>query len=249
MATTTCSVAGCDRKTTAKGLCPSHYNAKRLADKRAERRATDVRQCQHCGKDFSGRRPNAVFCSPECKELAYLAQRHEEAVARRDAQRCVQCGDPVPQDRGGRALVCSEKCASARRMARQRQVWVDGSRPACAGCGTEIPAERHAGSTYCSRECQKRTADARWREKSPGYMRKYLYGLTPEDFEALLAKQGNRCAICGSDEWPGKDNRPQVDHDHDTGEVRGILCGNCNTGLGHFKDDLQLLKVAVRYLS
>lgn len=79
-------------------------------------------------------------------------------------------------------------------------------------------------------------------------MRQYLYGLTSEEYEALLAKQGGVCAICGLDEWPGKHNVPRVDHDHKTGRVRGILCDHCNFGLGKFKDDPARLIAAVRYL-
>lgn len=80
-------------------------------------------------------------------------------------------------------------------------------------------------------------------------MRQYLYGVTPEQYQALLDAQDDRCAVCRSDAWPGKDNRPHVDHDHATGAVRGLLCGRCNTGLGQFQDDPALLRAAVDYLT
>jgi hypothetical protein len=80
-------------------------------------------------------------------------------------------------------------------------------------------------------------------------MRQYIYGLTPEQYGAMLAEQGNACAICRSPEWPGKGNRPHVDHDHATGKVRGILCGRCNFGLGQFQDDPDLLRAAITYLT
>jgi hypothetical protein len=79
-------------------------------------------------------------------------------------------------------------------------------------------------------------------------MRQYLYGLSRERFEALLAEQGGGCAICHTADWPGKDNRPHVDHDHATGNVRGILCGGCNNGLGNFADDPARLRAAADYL-
>jgi len=56
---------------------------------------------------------------------------------------------------------------------------------------------------------------------------KYLYGLTIDSYTALLDKQGERCAICRS-----PDRRLVVDHDHQTGRVRGLLCNRCNNHLG-----------------
>jgi hypothetical protein len=73
------------------------------------------------------------------------------------------------------------------------------------------------------------------------------YGLTSEDFSAMLAAQGGGCAICGSTENPDAANLA-VDHDHATGRVRGLLCGPCNKGIGLLRDDLNLLREAVRYL-
>lgn len=77
-------------------------------------------------------------------------------------------------------------------------------------------------------------------------MRQYLYGITPEQYAALLAAQDGLCAICRTDAWPGKG--PHVDHAHDTGRVRGILCGGCNNGLGRFADDPARLRAAAEYL-
>ena len=60
--------------------------------------------------------------------------------------------------------------------------------------------------------------------------RKYLYGITPEDFGFFLGKQENKCAICGTQH--DNNYRWCVDHDHKTGAVRGVLCTKCNTALG-----------------
>jgi hypothetical protein len=96
--------------------------------------------------------------------------------------------------------------------------------------------------------CKKKTQDARWRAKAPGYMRQYLYGMTDEQYAALMETQDGRCAICRTTEWTGHHKRPHVDHDHATGRVRGILCHDCNLGLGKFKDDPDLLRAAIVYL-
>jgi len=74
------------------------------------------------------------------------------------------------------------------------------------------------------------------------YHLKRRYGITEDDFERMLARQGGLCAICRV--VPGT----FVDHSHATGQVRGILCFNCNNGLGHFGDNLVLLELAALYL-
>lgn len=88
------------------------------------------------------------------------------------------------------------------------------------------------------------------------------YGLTQEQYEALFAKQDGRCAICGDDVvsrfdesrpvWFGAgapaNNLARVDHCHLTKAVRGLLCSNCNIGLGKFRDNEKILLKAIGYL-
>lgn len=75
------------------------------------------------------------------------------------------------------------------------------------------------------------------------------YGLSSIDYESMYEAQGGGCAICGRED-SGVVNRQLlcVDHDHDTGEVRGLLCDSCNNGLGRFKDSPELLMSALQYL-
>lgn len=75
--------------------------------------------------------------------------------------------------------------------------------------------------------------------------RKAKYGITRDQYEALLDEQNGRCKICGGNF--GYDLR--VDHNHGTGEVRGLLCANCNSGIGYLKDDPEIMKSAIQYLS
>lgn len=81
-----------------------------------------------------------------------------------------------------------------------------------------------------------------------GYTLKHRYNITPEDYERMYEEQGGVCAICGGPQASDK-KRFDIDHDHTTGEVRGLLCNNCNRGLGHLQDSVPLLKKAVEYLS
>jgi len=77
-------------------------------------------------------------------------------------------------------------------------------------------------------------------------------GSTAEQYQALLDKQNGRCAICGVSEGHrscrGYKCRLAMDHDHRTGAFRGLLCNNCNRGLGRFKDSIAILEAALRYL-
>lgn len=76
------------------------------------------------------------------------------------------------------------------------------------------------------------------------------YGITLQEYEGVIAKQNNRCLICGvkfKTKKVGPDS-PVVDHCHSTGRVRGILCNECNRGLGYFRDSPQALRQAANYL-
>jgi len=78
-----------------------------------------------------------------------------------------------------------------------------------------------------------------------------LYGITHDDYNALLKKQGGVCAICGNQETiahNGKIVALSIDHDHPTNKVRGLLCGSCNRAIGLMKDDPERLMAAANYL-
>jgi hypothetical protein len=85
-----------------------------------------------------------------------------------------------------------------------------------------------------------------WREKNPGYHRKNAYGLSEQDYWRMLVAQNNACKIC-KQSFDEK-RKPHIDHDHQTGKVRGILCPQCNHGLGLFEDNPLFLRAAADYL-
>lgn len=77
---------------------------------------------------------------------------------------------------------------------------------------------------------------------------KRRYGITQEDYARLSAVQDHSCAICRVEGWMERYGVLHVDHNHQTGEVRGLLCDRCNVGLGRFRDDPDLLVNALTYL-
>jgi len=84
------------------------------------------------------------------------------------------------------------------------------------------------------------------------YNLKRSFNMTLAEFDFLLKKQNNKCAICGKLESAnsniGKIRPLSVDHDHKTGKVRGLLCNKCNQAIGLFSDDINMLFNAIKYL-
>lgn len=88
------------------------------------------------------------------------------------------------------------------------------------------------------------------RDKWKAYLKNYdlikKYGITTEQVEFILENQKGLCAICSNPSQNGK--RLYVDHNHTTNKVRELLCQHCNTGLGMFFENIEILKKAVLYL-
>lgn len=84
------------------------------------------------------------------------------------------------------------------------------------------------------------------RTASRDYRRAKKYGLTPADYDDLLTAQGGLCASCR--EEPSNKNGFHVDHDHETGAVRGLLCHGCNVALGQLHDDPGRIRSLARYV-
>lgn len=84
-------------------------------------------------------------------------------------------------------------------------------------------------------------------QKARRYRLKWRYGVTLEQYEAMLNRQGGVCAVCRG--ASSKGTKLAVDHCHDTGAVRGLLCDNCNRAIGLLGDDADVLRRAAEYLS
>lgn len=141
---------------------------------------------------------------------------------------------------------------------------VDGiQEKTCTQCGQWLPLEQFAvrRDTQMPRgECQhcvkerKQTYYSqaqRQRERRDNSFKR-AYGITHEEYDALLTAQGGACAICETTDPGGKTGRFNffsVDHCHDTGKVRGLLCNHCNRGIGFLQDSPRLLAKAIDYLT
>ena len=125
----------------------------------------------------------------------------------------------------------------------------------CPRCSSEVTGR--SDKVYCSSRCNNKAWVERHRENAETRAEKKQrdrkswlktkYSLSLDDYNYLVVTQSDRCAICLTDE-KGRHGNWSVDHDHETGEVRGLLCDPCNTGLGKFFDDADNLRDAATYL-
>ncbi len=127
----------------------------------------------------------------------------------------------------------------------------------CTSCGQSLPLERfskstrHADGLFTScHACYAKQRAAYRRTKSPNWYRmknlKKLYGLTIEDFDDMLVEQKGACRVCAGPSL-GR-GVYHVDHDHETGRIRGLLCHKCNVALGMVRDSTDHLKALITYL-
>ena len=115
------------------------------------------------------------------------------------------------------------------------------------------------GKSYRCKVCDD-VAKKKWSSENPqrayestrGRNLKYYFGMSLQDYKDMLESQGGKCAICGVTEnnttGDRKDWNFAVDHNHDTRQVRGLLCNHCNRGLGLLRDNAALLRKAADYL-
>lgn len=173
-----------------------------------------------------------------------------------DSKPCSICGIDKPLEDfylklGKRAASCKECQKAIRRRhynANLRAQAAPHGHP-CAECGKPVPPKKIGGEArkFCSRDC---AVEANKRSY-PDRARRYVlaqYGLTVEQYEAMVAEQGNRCAVCGTHDPQTKTGTWHVDHCHGSLKVRGLLCTCCNIGLGQFGDDPDRLRAAAAYI-
>jgi hypothetical protein len=197
----------------------------------------------HCGRCKRHLPPEAF--SPSARKNGAWCRECTAAYYRRDFDRTPRvCESPLCENvftpKRPAHIFCSARCKQ-RGLYHRRTAVVRAGR-VCAICGAPIDHMR-LDAKWCSDACFRRRP-ARVAVARRARLKKY--GLTPEQMAAMLAAQGEACAICESGD-PGQRGWA-TDHDHATGAVRGILCGACNLGLGKFGDDPERLRRAAEYL-
>lgn len=205
------------------------------------RAVTDSRTCTKCGlvkplEEFSKAPRGKYGRKASCK--ACDAARHAEQFVptprkpRREAftgdelKTCTKCGKTKTLKNFG---LTRKATATANAV----------YRPSCKTCQSERAMEWF-------RDNPERTAASKLR-----FNLKVLYGLTVEEYEALLEAQGGACAICRKPPrgTHARDKRLVVDHCHTSGLNRGLLCNTCNRAIGLLGDDVELLHNAISYLT
>lgn len=206
--------------------------------------------CTHCkeskpASEFHRHRGNPDGLHSWCKECRSSRTKEERravegsvaekrVLAEQGHQRCSECRVVKPLDGFYR-----------------KSAAVNGRKSRCIECYNAASDEyRKTPEAKAKRaEAHRRRRDAdpeSFRAKQREIAFRHKYGITVADYEFMLAAQDGRCAICFA--LPLPDEPLYVDHCHDSGDVRGLLCRKCNSGLGMFEDDRERLARAAAYL-
>lgn len=197
-------------------------------------------------KNASARDGHQAFCRLCSGDVQreYEA-RHADLLALRRTQRLLE---PVGENKTKVCRYCNTEKPLLEFYAHRGTA--DKRANKCKRCAQEYERQRRAKDHEKYREYLRE-----WRAANPDRQRQMmrnwrlkLYGLTSDDYIAMYEQQDGRCKICGQSGEAFGGRRLHIDHDHDTGKVRGLLCGLCNTGIGHLGDSPERLRIAASYL-
>ena len=222
-----CSASDCSKTVHSKGMCQAHYRQ----EKRRER-----------GLKPPGPKPKPGAVSHRKLSDEEKAQRAAERKAAKT--HCVNDHELVE---GTYYLTAKGQkvCKLCQRASYQRY---KGRTVTDTPVGVPNRDKTHCprGHAYDMHGYLKPDGSRGCRPCNIAHRKQRVYGVTPERFADMLAEQDERCAICRKTFKDARDTH--IDHDHATGAVRDLLCGNCNPGLGKFLDDPALLRAAADYL-
>lgn len=209
----------------------------------------ETKRCSRCGEhrplsDFnrSGGSKDGLHSYCRACVSAYAKARYRGKSEPLPPRECGHCGQSF-QPKARNAVYC---CPNCKQKALHRRRFPKEGR-ACEVCGASISHLRF-DARWCSESCTNKYR----RQFKPEIHRRHLlkkqYGITTDEYDRMLERQGGVCAICGNGAADALRKNLAVDHCHDSGRVRGLLCSNCNIGIGKFKDDPVLLRRAIKYL-
>lgn len=234
MSTQTCTVEGCKGEIYVKklGYCQKHYaRHNRYGDVTINKKVKARCTVEGCDKFVAGN----GLCDTHYRRMRRYGS--TELPTRPTVCTKPECAEPV---------VSKGLCEVHYRRSLRGET---GAR-ACVQCGTAIPDSAHGKRKFCSKACLDKSISISQRENHRDVWLARKYGISEKQYDQLLREQRGKCRICGSKDPRGQSKSPyfQVDHDHKTGVVRGLLCAPCNVGLGSFGDSPELLRKAIEYL-
>lgn len=176
--------------------------------------------CKHCGKEFTPIKNDArlVYCSKECRLADRKSSDYNKRYYEANKERFAE----------GRK---SDKYKKMRKRYNERR------------------RERYKVDEEYRHDIRRKVKN--YQDSHPEArlaQRIKKYGITVDEYMEMYMAQDGKCAICGAEVGNAEGDRLYVDHNHRTGKVRGILCSNCNLGIGKFFDNIELLRKAIQYL-
>jgi len=184
------------------------------------------------------------MCTP-CKRKKDLARQRERNNVQPDLVLCIDCGEVPPRPRQSATGVAPSRCQSCheshlRKVDRELKAVVRANET------LEQKSDRSAYMKEWREGNQDKVEGMRWRAR----LKKY--GITEEDFKGMWEEQQGCCKICRTELLLGgtqsDSNQCVIDHHHETGQVRGLLCRTCNLGIGYFNDNADMLRAAAEFL-
>lgn len=241
-----CSISGCDKKRYRGDLCITHYRLETLKN----RPLCVVPNCGNHQKNLT---------SGLCGKHEFRARKHATMESKRPDDWGAREQHPLYQTYHWQRRKPNGMCNE----------WADnfwafaeavGERPEGHTLRKYFGGDPIGPDNWYWKESTSNKDKARyqreWRKNNPERTKhhemKKRFGITGADYDAMFERQSGVCAICKQPETAkDKDGGPRmmaVDHCHETGKVRGLLCTTCNTALGGFKDSVELLEAAKNYL-
>lgn len=224
-----------------------------------------MRRCSGCGiqQESSAfhkkRRGTRQAFSSKCKTCA--AAKHQELrhAALTITKSCYVCkkiktGAEFPKNKSKRYQLhsacrpCHRTLQKVNKLKTKERVWLQETDRVCITCKLVKPLDQ-----FNRKLGRVNNKDRKCSTCAANYYRLHTFGLSASDYINLIAAHNNCCAICKQPEshktTAGKIKPLAIDHCHITGMVRGLLCHACNLGIGQFKDSVELLESAIKYLT